>query len=299
MAPPRSLAFQVYDDLIVVALGQSAVRDDDFFRFIDEAGSKITRSPRPILVVSEGGLLSASQRAAMDHKLPSGCRLETVIADSFRAVPKPDHYDALLAAFRSLAVAPSRDAAIVRDLPRLLNLVAGRPSLPSNYSDEIFDAMADNGRLWGRFWVTHRRERLLILAPLKGDDSPDDLAMFFELCVVQTTAALAIDLVFWQPNQGYRGSTKTSEQRRSWTTPDPTQASSLELSIAGRAWGCLVVETDRWKVIDPKGRTRLELTATTAPTERFGLHRGDAPVLRVAALALDGKALQSTTLVPP
>jgi hypothetical protein len=323
MAPPRSLAFHVYDDLIVLALGQHDLRDDDWASFVDKAGSEIMRRPRPVLVVSEGGLPSASQREAMDQKLPAVGVLTAVMIDSlvarsavtvrswfssmtirafpinskFRAFPKHDHDDALLEALRYLEVDPARDAAIAGALPRLLNLVASGEAPPSNYSDDIFNALDDDGRLWGRFWITHHRERLAILAPVKGDGSHDDLALLLELTVVQTTSVLTVDLTFWQPNEGYRGSTKTGEERL--TVSDPTQTRGLDLTVAGRAWGRLAVEVDRWSFLDPKGRARLELTPTTDATNGLTLRRRDVPVLRVVALGPDGQPLRSMTVVPP
>lgn len=313
MAPPRSLCFKVYDDIIVVALGMSPTRDDDWSGFVEQAGGAMMQRPRPVLVVSEGGLPSASQREAMDQKLPPGGVRTAVMTDSlvtrgavttrfwtgstvrafpmsskFRAFPKRDGDDTLREALRYLGVDPSRDAAIVHDIPNLCNMVASGPSA-SQYNGDIFDALDDEGRLWGRFWINRHHDGLSILAPVKGDDSHDDVTLLLELKVVQTTAVLTLNLTFWQPNEGWRGSTKTGEER--WTEPDPKQTRSLDLSFAGRAWGRLVVEAGRWRFLDPKGGTRLELTPTTDTTSQFTLRRGDLPVLRVGAFGPDGQGL--------
>jgi hypothetical protein len=314
MAPPRSLCFTVYDDIIVVALGVSPTRDDDWSRFVEQAGGAMMQRPRPVLVMSEGGLPSASQREAMDQKLPPGGVLTAIVTDSlvtraavttsfwtnsmvrafpmnskFRAFPKRDGDDTLLQALRYLGVDPSRDAAIARDIPKLCNLVASGPS-PSQYNGDIFKALDDDGRLWGEFWINRNHDGLTIRAPVKGDSSHDDVTLLLELAVVQPTAVLTLDLTFWQPSKGMRGSTKTGGER--WTAPDLGQTRSLDLTFAGRAWGRLLVEAGGWRFLDPNGRTRLELTPTTDTSNEFTLRRGGAPVLRVAAFGPDGQALQ-------
>jgi hypothetical protein len=314
MAPPRSLCFKVYDDIIIVALGVSPTRDDDWSRFIEQAGGAMMQRPRPILVMSEGGLPSASQREEMDQRLPPGGVLTAIMTDSlvtrgavatsfwtnstvrafpmnskFRVSPNHDGDDTLLQALRYLGVAPSRDAAIVREIPSLCDLVASGPR-PWQYAGDIFDALDDEGRLWGQFWINRHHDGLSVRAPVKGDGSHDDVTVLLELKVVQTTVTLTLDLTFWQPSKGMRGSTKTGEER--WTGPDPSQPRSLDLTFAGRAWGRLVAEAGRWRFLDPKGRTRLELTPTTDTTHPFTLRRSDMPVLRVSVFGPDGQALQ-------
>ncbi len=290
VSPPQSLCFQVYDDVILVALGVSPPNDSDWSRFVEQAGRAMMQGPRPILVVSEGGLPSASQRDAMDQKLPPAGVLTAVITDS------PVTRGAVTDALRHLRVDPSRDAAIFSVIPRICNIVASGPS-PLNYNGDIFNALDDDGRLWGRFWTSRNHDGLSVLAPVKGDGSHDDVTFLLQLSVVQTTAELTIDLTFWQPNLGWRGSTKTGGER--WTAPDLAQKRSLDLTFAGRAWGRLVVDGGRWMFLDPQGRTRLELTPATDATNPFTLRRGDAPVLRVAAFGPDGQPLRPMTALHP
>jgi hypothetical protein len=137
VSPPRSLCFQVDDDIIVCALGRDAPSDHDWDRFVEQAGGEMMQRPRPVLVVSDGGHPSASQRDAMNRKLPPGGVLTAVVTDSLvahggvtiqswfdstiRAFPKDN--ESRLQALRYLGVDPSRDAAIFSAIGGMLNAV--------------------------------------------------------------------------------------------------------------------------------------------------------------------------------
>jgi len=119
----------------VLVHGRDAPRDPEWARFIEEAGDEMGRRARPVLVVSDGGHPSASQREVMNQKLPRAGVLTAVVTDSLvargavaieswfggaiRAFPK----EAVVQALRYLGVDPSRDAAIFEDIGGLLNAV--------------------------------------------------------------------------------------------------------------------------------------------------------------------------------
>ena len=95
----------------------------------------MVRRARPVLVVSDGGYPSVSQRSAMSRKLPAGGVLTAVVTDALfargaltveawfggaiRAFPK----DSADQALRYLGVDPSRDEAIYGSLGGMLNAV--------------------------------------------------------------------------------------------------------------------------------------------------------------------------------
>jgi hypothetical protein len=136
-APRSSLSFEVHDDILLLVLGRDAPRDPEWSHFVEEAGSEMERRARPVLVMSEGGHPSASQREAMNQKLPRAGVLIAVVTDSLvargtvaveswfggaiRAFPKDN--EAVVQALRYLGVDPSRDAAVFRALGGMLSAV--------------------------------------------------------------------------------------------------------------------------------------------------------------------------------
>jgi hypothetical protein len=136
--PRASLCFEVQDDVILLVHGRDAPDDAEWRGFVDEAGGAMTRSPRPVLVVSDGGHPSVSQRRVM-RGMPVGGVRTAVVTDSLvargavtieawfdgtiRAFPKNNA--ALVEALRYLGVDPSRDDAIGDAIGGMLNAVTG------------------------------------------------------------------------------------------------------------------------------------------------------------------------------
>jgi hypothetical protein len=130
--PRASLCFEVHDDILLLVHAREAPNDAEWSGFVTEAESEMMRQPRPVLVVSEGGLPSASQRTALNQK-PHGV-LTAVLIDScvaegswfeggVRAFPKDEQ--GMIQALRYLGVDISRDEAIFDAIGGMLSAVTG------------------------------------------------------------------------------------------------------------------------------------------------------------------------------